>query len=113
MRFFSMISSHSTLWFLACFCGSYLWWSYHQFACVAWFIEDVHKRIAAVASIVILCAIIRAIGPQIEYIWRCFIRPIGQADRKTRLEKVLTFSRHSDIFSQNNGVVLSGSSRCL
>ena len=73
--------------------------------------------VLASATSLVLCALAKAFDAQLRFIWHAFIAPIGSADQRGRLEKVIvTFHRplhhhHHHISNQCDVVLCRPSGR--
>ena len=48
--------------------------------------------ILTVVCLLVCNNVVRRLRPQIKFIWHCFLRPIGAADQRTRLDKVCSMT---------------------
>ena len=68
----------------------------------------------ATACIFVAHAIVYDLTPQLRFIWHCFLRPIGVADQRTRLDKVRKSSDASESDHQlQYRLVLRGPGRSI
>ncbi|KAH7928898.1 hypothetical protein BV22DRAFT_1003840 [Leucogyrophana mollusca] len=64
-----------------------------------------------VASVLAVTTVTQAIKPQLKFIWHCFIRPIGDADQRTRLEEF--YQGQADVYDATRNGLLRGRNTML